>query len=262
MPYKTIVFEKEEGVATLTLNREKDLNALNLQMFEEIEKAIEDVAKDSGVRALIITGAGRAFCSGVDITFLNNISGISLSEFRVMLAGFQEVFNKIEELEKPVIAAINGFALGAGCDFALACDIRIASDRAQIGELYVKVGLIPDMGGTQRLPKLVGVGKAKELIFSGDMIDANEAEKIGLVNKVTPADELQAETKKMALKLAKGPSVAIGLAKRAINKGLGTDPKSGLVYEIYGQSLCLQTEDHKEAVKAFIEKREPDFKGR
>ncbi|MFC1968136.1 enoyl-CoA hydratase/isomerase family protein [Chloroflexota bacterium] len=262
MEQKNITLVKEEGIATLTLNRPKVLNALDLKTFQELGEAIEDIGTDSGVRAVLITGAGRAFCAGIDLTVLDAVAAFSPSEFRARLKGWQGVFNNLEELEKPVIAAINGFALGAGFELALACDIRIAAEGAMLGDQHLKVGLVPDQGATQRLPRLVGVGKAKELIFTGDPINAREAERIGLVNKTVPAEELVATARDLARKLASGASVAIGLSKRAINKGLDTDLRSGLEYEIYGQTLCLQTEDRKEGVKAFLEKREPQFKGR
>ncbi|MHC1585467.1 MAG: enoyl-CoA hydratase/isomerase family protein [Candidatus Syntropharchaeia archaeon] len=259
---KNIILEKKDGFAKITLNRPETLNALDLKTFEELREAIEEIRKDEEVRAVLITGSGRAFCSGVDLTFIDEVTKLTPKEFREKLRELQNVFNSLEELEKPVIAAINGFALGGGCDLALACDIRIAAKDARIGEQYVKVGLIPDLGGTQRLPRIVGVGKAKELIFTGKMIDAEEAEKIGLVNEVVPPDELESHAEELAKTLAKGPSIAIGLAKIAINKGLGTDLRSGLEYEVYGQSICLQTEDQKEGVSAFLEKREPVFKGK
>lgn len=261
MNLERIILEKSNNVTKIILNRPEVLNALDSKIFEELEKVIENISTDKETKSVIITGAGRAFCAGIDLSFINKITSLSPSEFRKELRRFQGVLNSLEELEKPVIAAVNGFALGAGCDLSLACDLRIASEKALFGEQYIKVGLIPDLGGTQRLSRLVGIGKAKELIFTGDMINAQEAERIGMVNKVVPPDELLTAAEAMANKLAQGPSIAIGLAKIAINKSLGTDIKSGLEYEVYGQSLCLQTNDYKEGVAAFLEKREPQFKG-
>ncbi|MDF2957989.1 MAG: Enoyl-CoA hydratase/carnithine racemase [Candidatus Alkanophagales archaeon MCA70_species_1] len=260
---ETILLEKDaEGVATITLNRPEALNAFNMKMFEELAAAVSDVRSDRDVKVVIITGAGRAFSSGIDITMLEEFKTMGLAEIRDFIRRAQGTLNALEDMEKPVIAAINGYALGLGCDLTLACDIRIASEDARFGEFYVRVGLVPDMGGTQRLPRIVGVGKAKELIFTGEMIDAKEAERIGLVNKVVPKDKLMDETRAFALRLAKGPTVAIGLAKIAINKGLGTDIKTGLEYEVHAQSICIQTEDVEEGIKAFLERREPKFKGR
>lgn len=260
---ETILLEKDdEGVATITLNRPKALNAFNMKMFEELSAAVSDVRSDRNVKVVIITGAGRAFSSGIDITMLDEFKKMGLAAIRDFIRGAQGTLNALEDMEKPVIAAINGYALGLGCDLTLACDIRIASEDAGFGEFYVRVGLVPDMGGTQRLPRIVGVGKAKELIFTGKMIDAKEAERIRLVNKVVPKDKLMDEARAFALRLAKGPTVAIGLAKIAINKGLGTDIKTGLEYEVHAQSICFQTEDVEEGIKAFLERREPKFKGR
>ncbi|MDY6842942.1 MAG: enoyl-CoA hydratase [Thermodesulfobacteriota bacterium] len=269
MGFENIILEKSEGVARITMNRPKVLNALDGKTFEEIGRAIEDIAEDKETRAVIITGAGRAFCSGLDLMFMAQSMSSqgegttrSVADFRKGLRVLQGTFNSIEDLDKPVIAAVNGYALGGGCDLSLACDIRIAAEDAQFGEAYIRVGLIPDLGGTQRLPKIVGIAKAKELIFTGDRIDAQEALRIGLVNKVVPTEELLPCSEELAKRLARGPSLAIGLAKLAINKGISMDVKTGLDYEVYGQSVCVQSEDNREGVKAFIEKREPQFKGK
>ncbi len=262
MNLERIILEKQDGVATITLNHPEMLNALDARMFEEIENVIAELKEDGEVRAFVLTGAGRAFCAGVDLSFIDMLTKLSPTALRRKIGEFQRVLNSLEEMEKPVIAAVNGFALGGGCDLTLACDIRIVSERAVFGEQYIKVGLIPDIGGTQRLSRLVGVGKAKELIFTGDMIDGREAERIGIANKVVPPEELLPTANALAKRLAQGPSVAIGLAKMAINRSLGGNIYSGLEYESYGQSLCMYTEDRAEGVAAFLEKREPMFKGK
>lgn len=259
--FENIILKKEEGVATITLNRPQVRNALDMKTFQELKEAIEGVRTDKEVRAIILAGAETAFCSGVDVSMLGGMAGVSLSDLRASIREIHKIINSIEEMEKPVIAAVNGYALGGGCDLALACDLRIASEDAIFGEEYIKLGLVPDMGGTQRLPRLVGVAKAKELIFTGDRIDAMEAGRIGLVNKVVPKEELQSEAMNLAQKLAKGPSVAIGLAKIAINKGMEGDSRTGMEYEAHAQSLCVQTKDVMEGVTARLEKRPPQFKG-
>jgi len=256
-----LILEKADGVAKIVLNRPEVLNALDLKTFDELAEAVAEVAADRQVRAVIIAGAGRAFCTGIDLSFIHTIASLPAPEFQKKLREMQGILSSLEELNKPVVAAVNGYALGAGCDLALACDLRIASEKAVFGEQYIKVGLMPDLGGTQRLPRVVGVAKAKELIFTGDHVNAQEAYRIGMVNKVVAVDELLPAAETLAKRLAAGPSVAIGMAKRAINKGLDVDLQSGLEYEVYGQSICLQTADVKEGVAAFLEKREPKFKG-
>ena len=262
MDFECLILEKKDNVGIITFNRPQVMNALDMKLFSELKVVIEEVEEDKEIRAVVITGSGMAFCSGIDITTLSSFAQMSTFEIREFIRSIQRTLNSLEDMEKPVIAAVNGYALGGGCDIALACDIRIASESASFGELYVRLGLVPDMGGTQRLAKLVGPGKAKELIFTGDRIDAHEARRIGLVERVAAEDKFQDEVMELAKGLAQGPTVAIGLAKIAINRGLGMDVKAGLEYEAYAQTICLKTEDVTEGAMAFKEKRKPQFKGR
>jgi len=254
LTFKKIIVEKEDGVVKITLNRPEVLNALDTEIVNELKTAIKNIGEDESVRAVVITGAGRGFCSGADLGASGDaVSG--LSEIHAIIKG-------ITNMEKPVIALMNGAAAGAGLDLAMACDIRIASEKAKLSEIFVKRGLLPDMGGTYFLPRLVGLGKAKELIFTGEIIDAKEAERIGLVNKVVPAEELESTGMELARKLAKGPTLAIGKAKIAINRAVESNLDSALKDAFEAMSFILGTEDALEGVMAFVEKREPKFKGK
>ncbi|MDK2887762.1 MAG: enoyl-CoA hydratase [Thermoanaerobacter sp.] len=259
MEYKNILLEKDGHIALLTINRPEVRNALDPQTWAEIRSAIRECKFDRDVRVVIITGAGgKAFASGADIRTLRERETLE-----VLKSEAQETLNDIENLDKPVIAAIDGYALGGGCELAMACDIRIATSRSKLGQPEVNLGIIPGAGGTQRLQRLVGIGKAKELIFTGDIISAQEAREIGLVNKVVeqPEDLLPA-AREMARKIiAKGP-VAVGLAKLAINVGANTDINSGLLFEKLAQTVAFSTEDRIEGTTAFLEKRKPVFKGK
>jgi len=258
MDFKNIILEKEEGIATITINRVGVRNALNKETWLEIREAIRNVRDDDGVKIVVITGAGdKAFAAGADIRGLKERTMIETLDGQGT-----DICTEIENLKKPVIAAINGFALGGGCELAMACDIRVAAENARFGQPEVNLGIIPGAGGTQRLPRLVGKGKAKELIFTGDIIDAKEAEKIGLVNKVVPQDTLMDAVKEMASKImSKGP-LAIRLAKTAINLGTELDLAKALEYERFAQSLLFTSEDRKEGITAFLEKRKPIFSGK
>ena len=267
MAFETILFEKEDGIAIITLNRPEKLNAYNYQMREELTKAVEDVVNDEDLRVLLLTGAGRGFCSGADTgaqaeRAATRAAGQRIANSRHSQVAPFPVSVFLHKMEKPTICAVNGVAVGIGLSIALACDIRIASENARFGMLWVRRGLIPDGGGTYYLPRLVGTSKALELMYTGDIIDAREAERIGLVSRVVSQEELMPEAKKLASKIAKGPSVALELSKRAVYKALNNTIESQLDYEHWGQSVCYTTEDHKEAIQSFNEKREPVFKGR
>ncbi|MBW2030066.1 MAG: enoyl-CoA hydratase/isomerase family protein [Deltaproteobacteria bacterium] len=255
MGYENILLERDGTIATITFNRPEALNALNNQTRAEFKEAIEEVKGDDSVKAVVLTGTGRAFIAGSDIKELKGTTPLQAHDIK-------RLGEMIEELEKPVIAAVNGFALGGGCEIVLACDIIIASEKAKFGQPEVNIGVIPGGGGTQRLQRMVGVHRAKELIFTGDIIDAAEAERIGLVNKVVPAEELMPRVKEIAGKICNKSSAAIRLAKAAINRGMRTDLGAGLAYERELYSLSLTTEDKAEGIEAFIEKREPQYKGK
>jgi len=265
--YNDLIYAKEDHIATVTLNRPDRMNALTIKTHMELAQAIEDAKNDDDVRVLIITGAGRGFCSGDDVREIF-LAGEGLATgARTRRLGYLEGAVELGggggllHLNKPTIAAVNGAAVGYGCDLALMCDMRIASDNARFGEVFIKVGLVPDQG-MLLLPRLVGLAKAYELILTGDIIDAGEAERIGLVNKVVPPEQLEEATKELATKLAKGPPLAVRLAKEGIRRGLGLPLDSFLAFHGPAFQFLAETEDHMEGARAFVEKREPVFRGK
>lgn len=258
MGYTNLLTEKSGGILVVTVNRPNVHNALNLETCRELRSLIEEVRVDPEVMVVIITGAGqKSFVSGGDVNYLKQRSLVET------LAGeIQAVISALEGLEKPVIAAVNGYAIGGGCELAMACDIRIASDNAFFGQPELGLGILPGAGGTQRLPRLVGLGRAKELIFTGRIIDAHEAERIGLVNKVVPQAELLPTAKNLAEKImAKGP-LAVRVAKMVMNAGFSVDLNTALMLERLGQTVLFGSEDRLEGLTAFLEKRSPRFLGR
>lgn len=257
--YKNILYRVEENIAFITLNRPKALNALNIETLNELDSAVRRAGMDDEVKAVIITGEGRAFVAGADIA---QMRGLTVQEGRDMTMLGQNVFDRIENLDKPVIAAVNGFALGGGCELAMACDIRVASDKAKFGQPEVNLGIIPGFGGTQRLPRLVGKGTAKYLIFTGDMISAEEALRIGLVDKVVPGEELMDTAVSIAKTIMSKAPISIKMAKHAINNGMNVDLKSGIAYEAEAYTTSFGTEDRIEGMSAFTEKRPAVFKNR
>jgi len=260
MEFMNLLYEKKDGIATITINRPKALNALNEETLPEFLSSLEDAEKDKKVRVIVITGAGeKAFCAGLDLKTVKDISVIKAVETSRL---GQKLTLAIEELGKPVIAAINGYALGGGLELAMACDIRIASENARIGQTEVNVGLIPGWGGTQRLPRLVGKGIAKELVFTGKMIDAKTAERIGLINMVVPPEKLKSAVEELSKAIMSKPPIAIKLAKELINSSIETDQGTGLVHEAEAFGILASTEDYREGVSAFIEKRKPEYKGK
>jgi enoyl-CoA hydratase/carnithine racemase len=257
---ENVVYEKQEALAYVTVNRPKVLNALNTPTWKDLRRAFEDARDDSAVRGVILTGAGdKAFIAGADISELANVSAVEAEESSRF---GQEVLDLIENLGKPVIAAINGFALGGGCETAMACTIRIAVDTAKFGQPEVTLGLVPGGGGTQRLPRLVGKGRALQLILSGEMISAQEAWRIGLVNEVVPAAALITRAEAILKKIASNAPIAVKFAFEAANKGMETSQSEGLLLEASYFGLCAATEDKKEGTTAFLEKRRPQFRGR
>lgn len=258
MDFENILYKKEDGVGIVTINSPKSLNALNSKILKELNGLIDIIENDKDIKVLIITGQGKAFVAGADIYELKDSSPEKGRKFSAL---GNDVFRRIEIMEKPVIAAINGLAFGGGCELAMSCDIRIAGAKAKLCQPEVGLGIIPGFGGTQRLPRLVGVAKAKELIYSGNIITAIEAEKIGLVNKVVPQEELMDTTMTLANKIASVSPSAVKYAKLAINSGIESDIETGITTEKNLLGLCFATYDQKEGISAFIEKRKANFKG-
>jgi len=258
--YENILFGKENGIGIVTINRPKVLNALNAATILELDRLFDEIARDDSIHVVIVTGSGeKAFVAGADIAEMASMSAIEGRNWGKLA---QAVFNKLENLPQPVIAAVNGFALGGGCELAMACDIRIASEKAKFGQPEVSLGITPGFAGTQRLPRLVGKGRAKELLFSGGMIDAAEAHRIGLANKVVTPEELIAAARDMAgIIMSRGP-VAVRLCKAAVNEGLDMDLESGMAYEAEVFGLCFATADQKEGMSAFLGKRKANFVGK
>ena len=257
MEFKMLIKERVDNIAVLKINRPDAMNSLNNELLNELNCALEQIDSDEQIRVLIITGEGRAFVAGADIEQMSTMNVQQGKEFGVQGSA---VFRKLENISKPVIAAINGFALGGGCELALACDIRIASNKAKIGQPEVGLGITPGFSGTQRLPRLVGEGKAKELIYTAKAITAEEALAIGLVNKVVEPQELLNAAMQMAKTIAKNAPIALKLSKEAINRGMQTDIDSSIAIENNLFALCFGTQDQKEGMKAFFEKRPPEWK--
>src|SRR5258706_9650012 len=257
---ENVLYEKRGAIAYVTLNRPKVLSALNRRTWEDLQTAFEEARKDSAIRGVILTGAGdKAFIAGADISELTKCTAVEAEESSTFGQG---VLNLIENLGKPVVAAINGFALGGGCETAMACTIRVATENAKFGQPEVKLGILPGGGGTQRLPRLVGKGRALQLILSGEMISAPEAYRIGLVNEVVPAADLIPHAEEILKQIAANAPIAVKFAIEATNKGMQTSQDEGLLLEASYFGLCAATEDKTEGTKAFLEKRAPQFHGR
>jgi enoyl-CoA hydratase/carnithine racemase len=257
---ENVLYEKKGAIATVTVNRPKVLNTLNTPTWADLRTAFEDARDDESVRGVVLTGAGdKAFIAGADIGELAHATALEAEESSRF---GQQVLDLIENLGKPVIAAVNGFALGGGCETAMACTIRIAADTARFGQPEVKLGLLPGGGGTQRLPRLVGKGRALQLILSGGMIGAQEAYRIGLVNEIVPAANLIARAEEILKQIAANAPVAVRLSLEAVNKGMDTSQSEGFALEASYFGLCAATDDKREGTSAFLEKRAPQFHGR
>ncbi len=260
MEFRHVIYEKNEGIATITLNRPEALNALSKEVVEEILRAVEDARTDENIRVVILTGAGeKAFSAGADIKAMVGMTALKARELSSM---GEKLCVTLENLEKPVIAAINGYALGGGMEVAMACDLRIASENARMGQTEINIGLIPGWGGTQRLTRLVGMTKAKELVFTGRMIDARTAEQIGLLNMAVPADKFREVVHQLAVDLASKAPVALKVAKALITKGADMSLDAALELEREGFGVIGSTDDLKEGTSAFADKRKPEFKGK
>ena len=257
---ENLLYEKKGAIAYVTLNRPKVLNALNQRTWENLRTALEDARDDAQVRGVILTGAGdKAFIAGADISELSHVTAIEAEKSSTY---GQEVLNLVENLGKPVIAAVNGFALGGGCETAMACTIRVASEHAKFGQPEVTLGLIPGGGGTQRLPRLIVKGRALQIILSGEMISAQEAFRIGLVNEVVPAAELTTRAEAILKRIFSNAPVAVKYSLEAVNKGMETSQAEGLSLEASLFGLCAGTEDKNEGTQAFLQKRPAQFHGR
>jgi enoyl-CoA hydratase len=256
---KYIVFKKRGGIGWIQFNRPERLNAINPEVLADLETAVVNCEEDDSIRVVVFMGSDKAFVAGADIEHMAKGDIKSAYKLTDLTIRVQE---RIADLPKPTIAAISGYALGGGCELALCCDFRIAADNAVLGQPEITLGIIPGGGGTQRLPRLVGLGAATELIFTGEMIKADRAERIGLVNKVVPLDQLEPEAEALASKLMERPALALRAAKTALRKGLSTSLKEGLQIEQDLFSMLFGTEDQKEGMAAFLEKRKPIFKGK
>ncbi|HAA09949.1 MAG TPA: crotonase [Syntrophomonas sp.] len=257
MGYENLIVDKSERTAIVTINRPKVLNALNKDTLVEMLEVVQVLEQDNEVDVVVITGAGdRAFVAGADIAYMQNLSAMEGRAFGIL---GNRVFRSIEQMSKPVIAAVNGFALGGGCELAMCCDFRLASNNARFGQPEVGLGITPGFGGTQRLPRLVGPGMAKQLLFTGQTIDAEEALRIGLVNMVTEPEALMDQVMSIAKKICQQAQLAVRLCKSAVNEGMQSDIDRGITIEADAFGLCFSTQDQKEGMQAFIEKRKPQF---
>lgn len=259
LEFKNLLYQQEGNIGIITLNRPQVFNATNSELLGELAELLDEVAGDERVRALILTGGEKVFVAGGDIQFMAQATPLEMERF---IALGHKVYDRIANFEKPVIAAIAGLALGGGCELALACDIRIAADNAKFGQPEINLGIMPGAGGTQRLSRVVGAGWASYLIMTGKTIPADLALQIGLVTEIHPADQLLAKARELALKLAAKSPVAMRLAKSCISNGANSSLSSGLLYEQKVWALLFATEDQKEGMAAFLEKRKPEFKGK
>ena len=265
MDFETIILKKEGHVATLTMNRPDMMNALSTRMLQEMVTAVGELSQDDDVRVVILTGAGRVFCSGADVSKGGKASGLAGTPVEMrsnVRNSYQKVALGLQRMDKPTIAMVNGAAVGAGCDFAFACDMRVGSEKAKFRNGFVRVGLIPGGGGTWLYTRLLGLGRGLEFLFTGDFIEAKEAHRIGLLNRLVAADQLESETMELARKIASNPPLAVQMSKMMAYRALETDLETALEMAAAYQALALSSKDHREGVNAFMEKREAQFKGK
>jgi enoyl-CoA hydratase/carnithine racemase len=265
MAYAEVIYDVSDYIATITFNRPQQLNTFSDVMLREVTETLREARYDENVRTVVLTGAGRAFCAGADVKQMGATAAAAPAAWerrQYLKRNIHQIARLLFEYEKPVIASVNGAAIGAGCDISMMCDMRIAADTARFGETYVKVGIAPGNGGMWLLPRLVGLPKAMELILTGDIIDAQEALRIGLVNKVVPADQLAEATREFAGKVAGGAPIAVQIAKMGINKGLEMTFPAALELAALSLGTTQTTQDHVEGSRAFAEKRKPNFQGR
>ncbi|TMQ21986.1 MAG: enoyl-CoA hydratase [Candidatus Rokuibacteriota bacterium] len=260
MGYQTLVVERTGPLATITLNRPDARNAIDLTMRQELVAALDEVEADAAARVLILTGSGGHFCAGGDVKTMRQRRQTA-AEGRARVQMLNTMVLRLVDFPRPTIAMVDGYAVGAGTNLALCCDLVVASDRAKFGELFNKIGLVPDGGGTWLLSRLVGLARAKELIFTGDVFDAGEAARIGLVNRVVPVGELEKVTRALAEKIASGPPAVLRLAKHMVNRAATSDLAAALDLEAYSQGLAIASDDHQEGLAAFFDKRPPKFIG-
>jgi 2-(1,2-epoxy-1,2-dihydrophenyl)acetyl-CoA isomerase len=260
MAEPTVRVEQADSVATLTLNRPEARNALDLAMREELEAALRSLDADAGVRVLVVRGAGEHFCAGGDVKFMQ-AKPMTAAEGEQRVEAMNRAILALARFRTPTIAMVDGYAVGAGCNLALACDLVVASDRARFGEVFARLGLVPDGGGTWLLPRRVGLARAKELVFTAEMVQATEAERIGLVNRVVPVAQLATETLALARRIADGPPRALAMAKSLLTRGIALDLETSLHWEALVQGLMIESADHREGLAAFFEKRAPRFMG-
>lgn len=254
--FETIIVEKVNSITTVTLNRPDRLNAIDMKMREELNSVFQDINRDTETRVVILCGKGKAFCAGGDV---NTMGGFQPNDGRLRMKNAQVLIRLILTMDKPVIAAIHGYAMGAGMNLAMACDLIIASDDVKLSQSFTKIGLVPDWGGFYTIPRRVGITKAMELMMLAPIINADTAVNLGLINKVVKSENLMEEAKSIAYKLASGPKVALALCKTIINKSLGGSLEDCFEYEAMAQDICMQTKDFNEGIAALLEKRLPDF---
>jgi enoyl-CoA hydratase/carnithine racemase len=260
--FETLRYGVHDGVATIELARADKLNAINAQMFAELGEAAERSAADPGIRAVLVRGEGPSFCAGIDVTLLGQLSGTRGARFRSFARTAQRPYLLLAQMDKPTVAAVQGHAVGAGFQLALACDIRVATDDARFAMLEVRFGLVPDLGGTHRLARQVGPARAKELVWTGRTITAEEAERIGLVNRVVTPEALDKEAEALVREVAASPPIPVSLTKALIGRAVESSLETALERDAQAQASCIDSEDHREAVAAYLEKRPPRFTGR